>query len=242
MKCGLTVTEISEDRQSCKEQQSDDFESHVLWDVESSLLFYIRCTWPIPILYLQDSAKSGIGSYPYKLPPLNPSTTSSSTIPNTRGYEESRGPPTQSHKTAQSPQSMGPPSQNPHIHHSTYSYPNSRPSAQTQVEPRGTTSQRGHDSALSSLNKRAPRPPTSSSPRANGERPAPSPANHTSVPYSHPQFQPHPGLVHSSPPASNQSQATVPQHNPHKPWRNQVTHTEFCIKQNLSVAQTDLPA
>ncbi len=132
MKCGLTVTEISEDRQSCKEQQSDDFESHVLWDVESSLLFYIRCTWPIPILYLQDSAKSGIGSYPYKLPPLNPSTTSSSTIPNTRGYEESRGPPTQSHKTAQSPQSMGPPSQNPHIHHSTYSYPNSRPSAQTK--------------------------------------------------------------------------------------------------------------
>ncbi|XP_026122983.1 lysine-specific demethylase 6B-like isoform X1 [Carassius auratus] len=169
----------------------------------------------------QDSAKSGIGSFPYKPPPLNPSTTSSPTVPNTRGYEECRGPPPQSHKTAQSPQSLGPPSQNPHIHHSTYSYPNSRPSAQTQVEPRGTTSQRGHDSALSSLNKQAPPQPTSSSspPRADGERPAPSPANHTSVPYSHPQFQPHPGLDHSSPPASNQ--ATVPQHKPHKPWRNQ---------------------
>ncbi|XP_026122643.1 lysine-specific demethylase 6B-like isoform X2 [Carassius auratus] len=183
----------------------------------------------------QDSAKSGIGSFPYKPPPLNPSTTSSPTVPNTRGYEECRGPPPQSHKTAQSPQSLGPPSQNPHIHHSTYSYPNSRPSAQTQVEPRGTTSQRGHDSALSSLNKQAPPQPTSSSspPRADGERPAPSPANHTSVPYSHPQFQPHPGLDLSSPPASNQ--ATVPQHKPHKPWRNQESR-DFSARGHSQVA------
>uniref|UniRef100_A0A8C1ZCQ8 [histone H3]-trimethyl-L-lysine(27) demethylase n=1 Tax=Cyprinus carpio TaxID=7962 RepID=A0A8C1ZCQ8_CYPCA len=184
----------------------------------------------------QDSAKSRIGSFPYKPPPLNSSTTSSPTIPNTRGYEESRGAPPQSNKTAQSPESLGPPSQNPHIHHSTYSYPNSRPSAQTQVEPRGTTSKRGHDSALSSLNKQAPPQPTSSSsPRADGDRPAPSPANHTSVPYSHPRFQPHPGLVHSSPSASNQAQATVPQHNPHKPWRNQESR-DFSARGHSQVA------
>ncbi|XP_043099522.1 lysine-specific demethylase 6B isoform X1 [Puntigrus tetrazona] len=184
----------------------------------------------------QDSSKSGLGSFPYKPPPLNPSTTSLPTISNSRGYEESRGPPPQPHKTAQSPQSLGPPSQNPHIHHSTYSYPNIRPSAQTQVEPRVTVSQRRHDSALSSLNKQAPPPPTSSSsPRANGERPAPSPANQTSVPYSHPQFQPHPGLVHSSPPASNQAQATVPQHNPHKPWRNQES-PDFSARGDSQVA------
>ncbi|XP_073692430.1 uncharacterized protein kdm6ba [Garra rufa] len=170
----------------------------------------------------QDSAKSGTGSFHYKPPPLNPSTMSSPAIPNTRGNEESRGPPPQSHKTAQS---LGPPSLNPHIHHSTYSYPKSRPSAQTQGEPHGTTPQRRHDSGVSSLDNQAPPPPkSSSSPRTDRERPAPSPANDTSVPYSHPQFQPHPGLVHSSPPANSQDQATVPQHNPHKPWRNQESH------------------
>uniref|UniRef100_A0A8C2GHE6 [histone H3]-trimethyl-L-lysine(27) demethylase n=1 Tax=Cyprinus carpio TaxID=7962 RepID=A0A8C2GHE6_CYPCA len=184
----------------------------------------------------QDSAKSGIESFTYKPSPLNPSTVSSPTIPTTRGYEENRGPPPQSHKTPQSPQSLGPPSQNPHIHHSPYPYHNNRPSAQTQGEPRGTTPQRGHGSGVSSLDNQAPPPHTSSSPpQADGERPAPSPANHTSVPYSHPQFQPHPGLVLSSPPASNQAQATVPQHNPHKLWRNQESH-DFSARGDSQVA------
>ncbi|KAK9972142.1 hypothetical protein ABG768_025469 [Culter alburnus] len=172
----------------------------------------------------QDSAKPGIGSFPYKPPPLNPSTMSSPTIPPTRGYGQSRGPPPQTHKTGPSSPSPGPPSQSSHIHHSTYPYPNNRPTAQTQGEPHGTTPQRRHESGVNSLDSRAPpTPPTStSSLRADRERPAPSPANHTTVPYSHPPFQPHPGLIHStSPPASNQAQATVPQHNPDKPWKNQ---------------------
>lgn len=154
---------------------------------------------------------------------------SSPTIPPSRGYGQSRGPPPQTHKTGPSSPSLGPPSQSSHIHHSTYPYPNNRPTVQTQGEPQGTTPQRRHESGVSSLDGRAPpTPPTStSSLRADRERPAPSPANHTTVPYSHPQFQPHPGLIHStSPPASIQAQATVPQHNPDKPWKNQVIHTE----------------
>ncbi|XP_039514467.1 lysine-specific demethylase 6B isoform X1 [Pimephales promelas] len=171
----------------------------------------------------QDSAKPGIGSFPYKPPSLNPSNMSSPTIPPTRGCGQSRGPQLpQSHKTSPS-QSLGPPSQSPHAHHSTYPYPNNRPSALTQGQPQGNTTQRGRDSVVSSLDRHAPPPPTSSSSlRADRERPAPSPANHTTVPYSHSQFQPHPGLIHStSPSASNQAQATVPHHNPNKPWKNQ---------------------
>lgn len=176
--------------------------------------------------YSQDSAKPGFGSFPYKPPPLSPSTMSSSTIPPTRGYGQSRGPLPQSHKTGPSSTSLGPPSQNPHIQHSTYPYPNNRPTAQTLGEPQSSTPQRGHDSGVNSLDSRAP-PTSLSSLRTDRERPAPSPANHTTVPYSHPQFQPHPGLIHStSPPASNKAQATVPQHNPNKPWKNQVMHTE----------------
>ncbi|XP_051578653.1 lysine-specific demethylase 6B-like [Myxocyprinus asiaticus] len=172
----------------------------------------------------QDSAKPGIGSFPYRPPTLNPSTMSPPTIPPTRGYGQSRVPPPQSHKTTPSPQSLGPPSHSSHIQHPTYPYANNRSSV--QGEPQGNTPQRGHNSGVNSLGNQAPQPPISSlSLRAGREHPAPSPANHTIVPYSHSQFQPHPGLGHStSPPASSQAQAIVPQHNPHKPWRNQVTH------------------
>ncbi|XP_055054194.2 uncharacterized protein kdm6ba isoform X1 [Misgurnus anguillicaudatus] len=168
--------------------------------------------------------KPEIGRFSYKPPLLNPSTVSPPTIPPTRGYGQSRGPPPQSHKTHQPPQTLGTPSQNHHIHHSTDPYSINRSTGQGKPE---STTQKGHDSGGCSSNSQAP-PTTlssSSSLQADRERPTPSPANHTTVPYSHPQFQPHPGLVHStSPPASSPTQATVPQHNLHKPWRNQVTH------------------
>lgn len=148
------------------------------------------------------------------------------TIPPTRGYGQNRGPPPQLHKTHLPPQLLGPPSYNPPTHHPTYSH--NRPSG--QGEPKSTTPQRGHSGVSS--NSQVP-PPTLSSLRADREHPAPSPANHTTVPYSHPQFQPHPGLVRStSPPASSQAQATVPQHNLHKPWRNQVTHRQHPVSKS----------
>ncbi|XP_051953850.1 lysine-specific demethylase 6B-like [Xyrauchen texanus] len=175
----------------------------------------------------QDCAKPRIGSFPYKPPPLNSSTMSPPTIPPTRGYVQSRVPPPQSHKATLSPQSLGPPAPSPHIQHPTFPYPNNRPSV--QGEPQGTTPQRGHDSGVSSLDNQAPPPTFSLSMRPDRERPAPSPANHTTVPYSHPQFQPHPGLVHSTSPS-----ATVPQHNPHKPWKNQVTHRQHAESRDYS--------
>lgn len=166
----------------------------------------------------QDSVKSDVESFPYKAPPISLSTLSSPTIPPTSDYGQSRASSSQSQKATQPPQSLGPHLQSPHIPHSTYPYSNNRPSDQSQGEPHGTTSQKGHN-----LHSPPPLiPKFSSSLRADRDRPAPSPANHTTVPYSHPQFQPHPGLVHStSPPASNQAQATVPQHNLPKSWRNQ---------------------
>ncbi|KAI7814505.1 lysine-specific demethylase 6B isoform X2 [Triplophysa rosa] len=174
--------------------------------------------------------KPGLGSFSYKPPP---STMSPPTIPPTRGYGQNRGPPPQSHKTQPSPQHVGSASHNPPTHHPTYSYSNNRPSG--QGEPKSTAPQRGH-SGVSSFKSQVP-PPTSSL-QADREHLAPSPANHTTVPYSHPQFQPHPGLVYStSPPASSQAQATVPQHNLHKPWRNQVTHGQHAESRNYSATR-----
>ncbi|TRY87569.1 hypothetical protein DNTS_027012 [Danionella cerebrum] len=188
----------------------------------------------------QASTKQVTDTFPYKPPPINLPAISPATIPSTVCYGQSRASHSRPQKVVTSPPSLGLPSQSPLIQHSTYPYSNNKPSAQSQGETQGTNPQRQQDSDCTSLDSPPPLIHTfstasTSSVRADRERLAPSPANHTNVPYSHTQFQPHPGLVHStSPPASNQAQATVPQHNPRKPWKNQESRN-FSPKEDPQV-------
>lgn len=144
-------------------------------------------------------------------------------ITSTRGYDNGRGPPSQPLKLSQSPQSLGS-SQNVQLQHTTFPFPNNKPSAQTPGEHQVISMHKVHPTGVRSTGSQAPLP-QSSSHLANGERPVPTPAHHTAVPYNHPKFQPHPGLVPTTNSSSNSmTQATAPQCNPHKPWRNQIKH------------------
>ncbi|KAJ8337728.1 hypothetical protein SKAU_G00366940 [Synaphobranchus kaupii] len=57
-------------------------------------------------------------------------------------------------------------------------------------------------------------------------RPAPSPANLTGVPYSHPHHQPHPGHGHTGP----LGPPTVPQHTPPEAWRLHPRHNGHTLE------------
>lgn len=153
-----------------------------------------------------------------KLSPITPPP-----ITSTRGYENGCGPPPQPLKLPQLPQSLGS-SQNVHSHHTTFPFTNNKPSAQTPEEQQVISMCKVRPTGVRSTGSQAPLP-QSSSPFTNEDCPVPTPAHHTAVPYSHPKFQPHPGLVPTSNSSSNSRiQATGPQCNPHKPWRNQIRH------------------
>lgn len=174
---------------------------------------------------LQDLQKQDMGDYTYKqFPSSKPSPISPPPITSMRGYEHGHGPPTQPLKPSQSPQSLGSSSHNVHLHETSSSFPNNKPSAQTPGEQKVIPNHKVHPSGVGSTGNQAPLPQASLS-LADGECPVPKPAHHTAVPYSHPKFQPHPGLVPTTSPSSNSgTQATAPQCNPHKPWRNQIKH------------------
>ncbi|XP_030636747.1 lysine-specific demethylase 6B [Chanos chanos] len=169
----------------------------------------------------QDSAKSSMGGYTYTPPPPTPSPISPSPITSPGGYGQGRGPPPQSHKPSQPPKALGAPSHDPHLH-LAYPYQNNKPAlTQTRVEHRGTHPQRSQEMEMSRPSAQVPPPPPPPS-KGDREHPMPSPASLTSVPYSHPHFQPHPGLTHSGTPASSRAPAIVPQHSIHEPWRIQA--------------------
>ncbi|XP_036452577.1 lysine-specific demethylase 6B isoform X1 [Colossoma macropomum] len=173
----------------------------------------------------QDLRKPGMDDFSYKHSPsskLSPISPPPISAPG--GYGQGRGPPTQRHKPSLSPQSMGSSSNSAHLNGRTYPYPNNKPSAQTQGEQQGIPSHRAHDSGVSSTGSQAP-PLRPSLTQSNRDCPAPTPAHHATVPYSHPNFQPHPGLVHTtSSSSSSRTQATAPQCNSQKPWKNQTKH------------------
>ncbi|KAI5104427.1 lysine-specific demethylase 6B, partial [Silurus meridionalis] len=169
----------------------------------------------------QELHKQDMGNYSYKkFPSSKPSPNSSSPITSTRGSEQGRGPPPQPLKPSQSPQHS---SHNVQLHQ-TFPFPNNRPSTPTLGEHQAIPTHKVHPSGVRSTGSHAPLPQPPSS-LADRERPVPTPAHHTTVPYSHPKFQPHPGLVPTTSPSSNSGiQSAAPQCNPHKPWRNQIKH------------------
>ncbi|MCJ8731424.1 hypothetical protein PDJAM_G00199450 [Pangasius djambal] len=173
----------------------------------------------------QDLCKQDIGDCSYKqFPSSKPSSISPPPISSARGYEQCRVPPPQPLKPSQSPQSLGSSSHNVHLHQTTFPFPDSKPSAQTSGEHQVIPTHKVHPSGVRSTGSQAPMPHPSSS-LADRECPVPTPAHHTAVPYSHPKFQPHPGLVSTTSPSSNSgTQAAAPQCNPHKLWRNQIKH------------------
>ncbi|KAK3567634.1 hypothetical protein QTP86_020425 [Hemibagrus guttatus] len=171
----------------------------------------------------QDLRKQDMGDCNYKqFPSSKPSPISSPPITSASGYEQGRGPPPQPIKPSQSPQSLGTSSQNVHLHQTTFPFPNNKPSAQTLGKHRVIPNLKMHPSGVRSTGSQAPLPQLSSF-LADRECPVPTPAHHTTVPYSHPKFQPHPGLVPTTSPSSKSGmQDSAPQCNPHKPWRNQI--------------------
>lgn len=175
------------------------------------------------IVCLQDLRKQDMGDCNYKqFPSSKPSLISSPPITSASGYEQGRGPPPQPIKPSQSPQSLGSSSQNVHLHQTTFPFPNNKPSAQTPGEHQVIPNLKMHPSGLRSTGSQVPLPQTSTT-LADRECPVPKPAHHTTVPYSHPKFQPHPGLVPTTSSSSNSgTQDSAPHCNPHKPWRNQI--------------------
>lgn len=163
-----------------------------------------------------------MGDYTDKqYPSSKPSPISPPPITSTRGYEHSRGPPPQPLKPSETPQSLG--SHNVHLHQTTFPFLN-KLSAQTSGEHRVIPTHKVHPSGMRSTGSQAPLSQSSSS-LADRKCPVPTPAHHTAVPYRHPKFQPHPGLVPTTSPSSkSRTQATEPHCNPHKHWRNQIKH------------------
>ncbi|XP_060780919.1 lysine-specific demethylase 6B isoform X2 [Neoarius graeffei] len=172
----------------------------------------------------QDLRKQDMGDCSYKqFPSSKPSPISPPPITSARSYEQGRGPPHQPLKSSQSPQSLESSSHNVHLHQTTFPFPN-KSSAQTPGEHQAIPTHKMHPSGVRSTGSQAPRPQPSLS-LADRECPVPTPAHHTAVPYSHPKFQPHPGLIPTTSPSSNSgTQAAAPQCNPPKPWRNQIKH------------------
>lgn len=156
--------------------------------------------------------------YPaYKTLPISPPSITSAS-----SYEHGRGNPPVPVKPSQSPQSLGSSSQNVHLHRATFPFPNNKPSAQTLGEQQVIPNHKMHPSEVRSTGSQAPLPQSSSS-LADRKCPVPTPAHHTTVPYSHSKFQPHPGLVCTTSPSSHSgTQVSAPQCNPHKPWRNRI--------------------
>ncbi|KAI4898374.1 hypothetical protein NFI96_012389 [Prochilodus magdalenae] len=169
----------------------------------------------------QDSRKPGMEDFNYKQ--CSSSKLSPTHISTPGGYGQGRGSPAQRHKPSLSPQSLGSSSHNAHLNHPNYPYTNNKPSAQTQGGQQGIPSHRAYDSGVSSTGSQAP-PPQSLLTQSKSDCPAPTPAHHATVPYSHPNFQPHPGLVQTTSSSSSRTQATAPQCDPQKPWKNQTKH------------------
>lgn len=188
-----------------------DMSIHLIWSFAS-------------FVCLQDLRKQDMGDCSYKqFPSSKPSPISPPPITSARSYEQGRGPPHQPLKSSQSPQSLESSSHNVHLHQTTFPFPN-KSSAQTPGEHQAIPTHKMHPSGVRSTGSQAPRPQPSLS-LADRECPVPTPAHHTAVPYSHPKFQPHPGLIPTTSPSSNSgTQAAAPQCNPPKPWRNQIKH------------------
>ncbi|XP_060730734.1 lysine-specific demethylase 6B isoform X2 [Tachysurus vachellii] len=171
----------------------------------------------------QDLRKQDMGDCNYKqYPPYKTSPISPPSITSASSYEHARGNPPLPVKPSQSPQSLGSSSQNAHLHRATFPFPNNKPSAQTPGEQQVIPNHKMHPSEVRSTGSQAPLPQSSSS-LADRKCPVPTPAHHTTVPYSHSKFQPHPGLVRTTSPSCNsRTQVSAPQCNPHKPWRNRI--------------------
>lgn len=162
-----------------------------------------------------------MGDCSYKqYPSSKPLPISPPPIISASGYEQGCGPPPQSLKPSQSTQSLGSSSQNFHVHRTTFPFSKNKPFAQTPEEHQVIPTHKVHPSGVRSAGSQAPLHQRPSS-LADGENPVLTPAHHTAVPYSHPKFQPHPGLVSSTSPSSNSG---TPQCNFYKPWRNQIKH------------------
>lgn len=170
----------------------------------------------------QDLHKSGMSECSYKQSSSSkPSPPPSTTPP--EAYGQDRGPPPQTPEVSRSPNSLTPSSHNTSLQHPAYPFVINKPSSQgdQQATPAHTT----HTSGVRLTGSQASVPQPLSIP-ANRDRLAPSSAtHHTAVPYSHPKFHPHPGLVHTTNPSSNNgTQATTPQRNSNKAWGNQTNH------------------
>ncbi|XP_028810651.1 lysine-specific demethylase 6B isoform X2 [Denticeps clupeoides] len=166
----------------------------------------------------QNSPKTGV--YPYNAPSIStPSTISPSPNCSPRGYSLLRAPKSSTTKPLNSPPPLLPQAPSlAHPHHPRHLHsPYNKPPS-TQGPQRSTPQHRGIDLGM--------RPPSSQPPQATEsvqtatkDRPSLTPAKHTTVPYSHPQFQPHPGLPTTVPTQSTRSQ---PQQTPsHQTWRPQ---------------------
>ncbi|XP_072543507.1 uncharacterized protein kdm6ba [Salminus brasiliensis] len=172
---------------------------------------------------LQDVQKPEMGGFGYKQGPSSKlSPISPPPIPTPGSYGQGRGTQAQRHKPSQSPQSLGS-SHSAHRNQPTYPYPTNKSLVQTQGEQQGIPSHRVHDSRVGT-GSQAPAPQPSST-QLDRDRLAPAPAHHATVPYSHSNFQPHPGLVHTtSSSSSSGTHATTPQCNSEKLWKNQTKH------------------
>lgn len=187
------------------------------------IMSYLSNTFSHLIVCIQDLPKQDMGDCSYKqFPSPKPPSISSPPITSVRGYEQ--GPPPHPHKPSHSPQSLGSSSHNVHIDQTTFPFPNNKPSGQNLREHQVIPTHKVHPSGLRSPGSQAPLQQLSSS-LTDRDCPIPTPAHPTAVPYSHPKFQPHPGLVPTTSPCSNSgTQAAAAQCNPHKPWRNQIKH------------------
>ncbi|KAI1898552.1 hypothetical protein AGOR_G00073530 [Albula goreensis] len=167
----------------------------------------------------QDSAKPSMGGYAYK-PPGGPSPVSPPPL-SSPGYGPGRGA-----HPAKLPFPLQGPGNSPHNPHLPFPVPShlhhlSHPQhgRDVRVEPRGGPAQRGPDGGSSVSS-----PP----PRADRDRgrPAPSPANLTGVPYSHPHYQPHSGHGHTGP----LGPSAVPQHTHPEAWRPHARHNGHLLE------------
>ncbi|XP_062850355.1 lysine-specific demethylase 6B [Trichomycterus rosablanca] len=169
----------------------------------------------------QDMQRPDIAAYNYKQSPSSKPSSISPPSATPGGYGQSKGPSPQHLRPSQSPHSLGSSPHNNHLQQPTYTFTSNKPLAQTQGEQPIIPSHKVHASRMRPSDRQASHSQSLSN-SAKRENPAPTPAHHTTVPYSHPRFQPHPGLVHSS--SSFNSGTQAPQCTDQKPYRNQNKH------------------
>ncbi|TSK77050.1 Lysine-specific demethylase 6B [Bagarius yarrelli] len=171
----------------------------------------------------QELRRQDMGDCNYKqFSSSKPSPISPPPITSASSYEHGHGPPLKSLKP-QSPHSLGSFSQNVQLHQTTFPFPKNKASAQNSIEHQVISIHKMHSSGVRTTGSQVPLPQPLS--LVDREHPVPTPAHQTSVPYSHPKFQPHPGLVSTTSPSSNSGpHAPKSQCNPPKSWRNEIKH------------------